>query len=137
MIEQVKTGPNVMEPSSGSYGSKVENDRIKQSLSLPGQGQPGSASTAPTPPSPGPVSGAPSQAQPPPGLPGPIMRPSSMPDMPVSTPLSSGAPSLAMTQTAAQKRLAVLDALSTNPNVSEETREWAKDVVEKLAARSR
>ena len=34
--------------------------------------------------------------------------------------------------TADQQRLAVLDALSTHPDVSQETREWAEQVKEYL-----
>jgi hypothetical protein len=43
-------------------------------------------------------------------------------------------PMPAKRQAADQQRLAILDALSSHPDVSAETREWAKLVVEALIA---
>ena len=72
------------------------------------------------------------------GVPDVLMRPSSMPDVPSSTPLQPGGPAAVQASaTAAQRRLAVLSALSESDTVSDETREWAADVLKKLASRSR
>tara|TARA_R110001606_G_scaffold364762_2_gene519333 strand:+ start:5038 stop:5481 length:444 start_codon:yes stop_codon:yes gene_type:complete len=136
VIEQLPAGGNVMTPPSGSYGSKVENQRLRKSLQVP------EGPVTPTPSQPSPVpgggpSGMPSAPAAPGTVPDVLMRPTNSPDTPVSKPLAGrGGMSPAAAVDAAQKRLQLLDFLSTSDDVSPETQEWAQMVRDALAARS-
>lgn len=121
-------------PSSGTYGEGAELDRLKQSLPAGAVGQPPApAPAAPTPLSPEPLRRADPAAEgrpktaaaAPPGVPSVLLEPTTRPEVPVTTPLQPmGSPSPS-TASSAQQRLAVLDMLSSSPNVSAATREWA------------
>lgn len=135
-VNQLPATGNPMEPQSGTYGTVADTERLKQQLSLPGGGPtgPGGAAMKPTAPPPGIPQGT--QITPPPGgVPDVLMAPTTRPDVPASTPLQNafaGAPAVV---TGAQRRLSILHALSTSEEVSEETREWAQLVLDKLASR--
>jgi hypothetical protein len=137
-VEQIPVTGNPMQPQSGTYGRVAETDRLKQALNLPGGSAPGSGGPAGPPPMTGQPPGGAAVGQPPPsGVPDVLLAPTSMPDVPQSTPLASPYVSSPTSVTAAQRRISVLQALSTSDTVSEETREWAATVLEKLASRSR
>lgn len=136
MVNQLPATGNPMEPTSGTYGEVADTERLKSQLNLPG-GPDG----APVEPAPPPAPGAPQGQGIPPspgGVPSVLMQPTSRPDVPASTPLEAqrltGSPSAV---SGAQRRLAILDALASSDEVSEETREWAQLVLDKLASRSR
>lgn len=137
VVEQLPVTGNPMEPTSGSYGRVAETDRLKQQLDLPGAPGPGGPGVQPTQ---GPPPGMPQGAQVPSapgGVPDILMGPTQNPNTPPSTPLQApfaGAPGAV---NAAQRRLATLEALSQSDQVSDETREWAADVLQKLASRAR
>jgi uncharacterized protein (UPF0147 family) len=65
------------------------------------------------------------------------MAPTSQPDVPVSTPLAM-APSNPVQDAPDErsKRIAILDALSRDPNTSAVTREWATVVIKQLVSSS-
>lgn len=116
-------GGNTSAPSSGTYGEGAALARLKQQLPVVEQSaqEPGqSAAPMPTPPMGGGISNSP-----PTGLPPGILAPTNRPDTPVSTPLGQPTNPLAA-QTGRQRRIAVLDALANDPNVSDQTREWAQ-----------
>tara|TARA_Y100000310_G_scaffold273461_1_gene288936 strand:- start:13070 stop:13513 length:444 start_codon:yes stop_codon:yes gene_type:complete len=129
---------SVNEPASGTYGEKAELDRLRQSLPPMGPpAQQGVGGAAPVPPPGAQVpqrpDGRPKNA--PPGVPGGLLAPTSRPGVPLSQPMApEQQPMPAKRQAADQQRLAILDALSSHPDVSAETREWAKLVVEALIA---
>ena len=114
---------SVNEPESGTYGEKADLSRLRQSL--PPMGPPGSQGTG----QPGPVDAPPAGRRPqqgPTGIPAALMGPTDRPDVPLGQPLvQGGTPSPPRHQAADQQRLAILDALTTHPDVSGETREWA------------
>jgi hypothetical protein len=125
-------GGNVNSPASGTYGEGVALERLKQQL----------PEAPPTPPTPGggmppmqspgvrPASGPPS-----PGLPPALLAPTARPSIPPATPLAPmGGP--VMPVTGQQRRMQMLDALATSPNVSDETREWAQLLMDHLIASS-
>lgn len=125
-IEQIPIENKVNTPDSGTYGEGAELDRLKQSLpSTQGPSPVGPAQGAGggTPPMRAPGTGAPPPA--PPGIPESILHPGSGFQ---EGPSQLAGPSPAMQLTGAQRRLQVLDALAESPDVSEETREWAKAV---------
>ena len=133
-IEKTPTqNQSVNKPESGTYGEKADLANLKSAL--PPMGDPATA-PGPAPMAPGtPQSersgpmGRPKNG--PRLLPGPILNPSDRPDVPLDQPRVSPAPPVPPKQVAGyQQRLAILDALSTHPEVSEETREWAKLVLE-------
>ena len=128
-IEKTPTADtSVNSPESGTYGEKADLNRLRQAL--PPMGPPGSEGTgaaapAPTPGRrPGPSS---------PGIPDALLAPTDRPDVPLGQPLAPGGVQMPpRAQAADQQRLAILDALTTHPDVSEETREWAKLVRDSL-----
>lgn len=129
VIEQVPATGNPMKPTSGSYGDVVETERLKQSLDLPGAG-PGGAAVAPTPP---PAPGQPQGAQVTPptgGVPDALMRPTSMPDVPASTPLRPADQSARASQVRAN-HVSVLQALVASPTASDTTKRWAEALLER------
>ncbi len=131
-IEKTPTSNTaVNEPESGTYGEKADLNRLKQSLPpMEGQGQqpqgpapmPDRGGATPPRPTGRPVKG-------PSGLPSGIMQPAGGDP---SRPLSAPAQMPQRPAAADQQRLAILDALSTHPDVSQETREWAELVKEYL-----
>jgi hypothetical protein len=135
--------PSVNQPASGTYGEQTELDKLKQSLPPGSVGQPPPAQPA-APPLP-PMSPEPSVPTPqqtgrpptggpvPPGVPAAILGPTARPDVPVSTPLQPGpADPMAGVQTAQQARLSLLYMLSSSPDVSPTTRQWAQHVIDAL-----
>lgn len=123
-------GGNVNAPASGTYGEGAALENLKRQL--PSTPSPGPSTQNPVAPMPTPRLGGMAPA-PTPGVPSALLAPTSRPDVPVSTPLAGGP--MPMSQSAAQRRLAVLDALANNPDVSEATREWAGILLGHLAGR--
>ena len=126
-------------PEGGTYGEKAEVDRLKKALPSSGQG-PGGPQQAPEPEravaTPNkPVSGMPtSQPGGPSGLPDVLAQPSMTPgQVSPRSPMAQGAGA----QDISQARLALLDSLSNSQDVSKETREWAKIVLEMMVDASR
>jgi hypothetical protein len=136
-LEKNPVGGGVNQPQSGTYGEKTAVDNLKKQLP---QSEPGAAGgggpAGPPPMSPNPVRPtAPGRAArpgatPPPGVPGPLVAPTDRPNEPVNTPLQA-APALGAVDPK-QRRLAVLTSLAGNPNVSDETREWARLAIQAL-----
>ena len=125
------TGPNVMQPASGSYGDTADLNRLKGALDVP-SGPGGPPTTAPTPPNPGVPTGQ-GMTPAPKGVPDSLMAPTSMPDTPQSTPLTNPA-TAPQAATAANRTISILSQLSTSAEVSVETREWAKHNLRVLQA---
>ncbi len=126
---------SVNKPESGTYGEKADLARLKQTL--PPMGPPGAEGTGAVAPAPTPgQTPAQSMGRPktgPSGVPSVLMAPTQRPDVPLSQPPVPGPAPLPPKQVAAdQQRLSILDALSTHPEVSEETKEWAKNLLEAL-----
>ena len=123
-------------PGSGSYGEGAALDRLKAQLP---EVAPGAGPTADRPaPMPLPV---PNQAPTsPPGVPGALFDPTARPDVPVSTPLAGFGQApvspVAAAATQRQRNMAVLDALVSDPNVSEVTREWAQTLIDRMVKAS-
>lgn len=121
-----KTATAVNKPESGTYGEKADLQRLRSQL-------PSSGSSAPMPQArqlppisdrpvrPMPV---PSRQSTVPGLPDVLVGPSNREWEPVTT-MPLGTPRQ-LTMTAQQMRLMKLDALANSPEVSPETREWAR-----------
>jgi hypothetical protein len=78
-------------------------------------------------------------AGPPPGVPAGILKPTMRPDVPASTPLVQGPPPnpVLQAQTARQRNMAVLDGMVNDPNTSEATKEWARNLIEHLIGMSK
>ncbi len=127
---------SVNNPESGTYGEKEDLNRLKQSL--PPMGPPGTegSGAAPMPQRQGVVpqrpTGRPKNA--PAGVPGGVLAPTARPSVPLDQPLTAEPQMPPRPAAADQQRLAILDALTTHPDVSDETREWAKLVMEALIA---
>lgn len=128
-ITQLPGAGSVSQPASGTYGAGAAVDKLKQGMGLqPTQGEP--------PPGPN-ISTTPGAAKPqvssgPFGLPPAITAPTQQPNTPVSTPLAAPVNPVAQAGMPSQQRIALLDMLSRNPDVSDATREWAQTVVAKL-----
>jgi len=122
---------NTMQPSSGSYGSVKSTEQLRSDLDVP------AAPPGPSPmPTPGATPGMPGGSMIPPedgAVPSILMAPTQRPDVPVSTPLLNPTQTAPMAPSAAQARLSRLTELIQNPNVSEETQEWARIVLERLS----
>jgi hypothetical protein len=134
-IEKVPTGgPGLNKPTSGTYGERAELDNLKASLppmapaAAPGAG--GGAAPMPDPDfrPPGMEPGRPGRA--PAGVP-PVLLEGDGPAAPAAPVDAPGAVN------PQQDRIALLDYLATAPDVSEQTREWAKTVLEMLIEGSR
>mgnify|MGYP003315848688 CR=1 FL=1 len=136
-IEKTPTAnTSVNKPESGTYGEKADVAALKASLppmappGAQGVGQgpgPGALPTRGVPQKEGRPKNGPSM------IPQGIMAGTQRPDVPISQPMAPGAQPMPPKQQAAdQQRLAILDALTTHPEVSEETREWAQLVMESL-----
>lgn len=131
-VTQLPKNPNTASPG-GTYGDKASADRLKQGM--------GMKPTQP-PPEPPPISALPGAAKPQPssgpfGLPPAITAPTNQPDVPVSTPLAQPSNPVADAGSSPQKRLAFLDMLARDPDVSDETREFAQLLISKLIEASK
>lgn len=126
---------SVAKPASGTYGEDTAVQDLKQSLPVGAIGNP-APTAAPAPPAmspepatpqPNPV-GRPAMPTPPPGIPAAILAPTDRPNVPASTSLAEGMPAGPGIADPRQARMAILDALVNDPNVGEETRQWARTV---------
>lgn len=121
---------SVNKPESGTYGEKVDLSRLRQSL--PPMGPPGSDGTAAAAPPagvrPGELNrptGRPKNG--PSGVPGSLLSPTQRPGVPLDQPLARApAPQPPRAQAANEQRLLILDQLTSHPEVSSDTREWAR-----------
>lgn len=126
---------SVAQPASGTYGEDTAVQDLKKALPIGAIGNPAPAaaptgppvSTEPMSPQPNPV-GRPAGSPPPPGVPAALLAPTAKPNVPAFTPLSSGTPAGPAIADPRQARMAILDALVNDPNVGEETRQWARTV---------
>jgi hypothetical protein len=140
-LEKQPTGAgSVNKPASGTYGEKAAQERLKEQFPTePGASGPMQDAQAPLPGPGTPLQGGGDGGRPvsaPAGVPSAILGPTAQPDTPLNTPLAgSGQVSqLPGAQNVAQARVALLQALASSPDVSEETRAWAKVVLEALSA---
>lgn len=123
-------------PASGTYGETAALDRLKAQLPgaatpQPGSG-PGPTQPMPTPPMSGGMSTPPSGA-----LPASLMAPTTQPGTPLTTPLAMPPQNpMLSAQSQRQRNLAKLDALMADPNTSDETKEWARNLVSHLISMS-
>lgn len=130
----------VNQPSSGTYGERAAVDRLRQSLPSSGATDgrpagPASGTSGPAPAAPVPVpneagarTGAPS------GVPEVLLGPSQS-SRPVGSLLDQAPVNpVAAATNGQQQRLALLDQLSQDQTVSEETRQWAAVMVRRLSA---
>lgn len=126
---------SVAQPASGTYGEGADAARLKKQLPVGAIGNP--APPAPTPPMstepPMPVTpvreGRPSGPTAPSNIPSVLTAPTDRPGIPVGTPL---APSQPIAPDPQQARVVLLDQLANSPDVSDDTREWAKTVLDLL-----
>lgn len=132
--------PSVNQPTSGTYGENQALDNLKSSLPVGNIGNPGT----PAPPQVNPAGVKPvpkPEGRPntgvavPAGLPGVLAGPTTQPHIPVNTPLappSSGGAPPPSAGSPQNDRKAVLFALTTNPGVSSDTRQWASHLLSVL-----
>jgi hypothetical protein len=138
-VTQLPQTGSVQAPDSGTYGVKAANDRLAQNLQpaqAPGPGGPGGPPPAP------PVSTLPASAKSAPstgpfGLPAAITAPTQQPNVPVGTPLAQAVNPVAQAGNGMQKRMAFLDMLARDPDVSDTTRQFAQTLIAKLIAASK
>jgi len=141
-LEKTPTGDvAVNEPEGGTYGEKAELDRLKSSLPpMGGPAAQGGGRTAPSLGGPTSAGGAP-MGRPqnaPPGVPQALLGPTQRPNVPLGSPLGQQAPATPpRAQAADQQRLMILDSLTTHPDVSSETKEWATLVRDALISERR
>ena len=132
VLAQVPAGGGVNKPASGTYGEGAALERLKAQLPILPQGDPQGGPAAPPPmPAPG-MGGAPPPA--PPGLPQALLAPSAHPGTPVSTPLQMPAP---IPPSGREQAILALQNMAQDPAASEESREWAGAVLNKLIRASR
>lgn len=111
-----------MAPASGTYGEGAALARLE--AALPGSDASQSQATEPLPP----MSGKPPQQQASvPGLPKGLLAPTRQPDVPVSTPLPQANDILV--GSGPEKRIALLEALVASPELSQETKEFATNLL--------
>lgn len=134
-LEKTPTGSGaVNKPASGTYGEKADLDRLRQSL--PPIGPPGEAGVGAAPmvgpggQVPQRPTGRPKNS--PANIPAGMLAPTQRPGVPLDQPLAATPQMPARQPAQDQQRLAILDALSTHPEVSPETQEWAKLLMEAL-----
>ena len=127
----------VNKPPSGTYGEKAAAAGLAKQLPFGGGGQntappaPPPVSAQPMAPDQGPMGRPPGQAVP--GLSSVLTGPTTQPQVPVSTPLAQPPVNpMSQAQDPQHARIILLDQLSQSPQVSEETRTWAKHVLELL-----
>ena len=141
-LEKTPTGDvAVNEPEGGTYGEKAELNRLQ--AALPPMGGPaaqGGGRTAPSLGAPGPGGGGP-MGRPknaPAGVPQALLGPTQRPNVPLGSPMGRQAPATPpRAQAADQQRLMILDSLTTHPDVSAETKEWATLVRDALISERR
>lgn len=128
--------PRPNQPASGTYGEAAEREQLARSL--PGTGQGTAPGPGPEePPGPGrriprEREGRPAGPTPPPGIPPVLLHPGSGFDGAPPAVVPQGPTAPAPVVNAAQRRIAVLDAIANHPEVSEETREWAQVLLDVL-----
>ena len=127
-------GGGVNTPASGTYGEGAALERLKAQLPAAPTGAAPSAAD-PSAPMPTPPAGPPAASAPAGGLPSALLAPTQRPDVPVGTPLDMGAPPPSA-MSGRQRRMAILDALVNSPEVSDETRELAQMLMERLISGS-
>lgn len=131
-----KTPLPANKPQSGTYGERKALDDLKSALPPMNPGA-GPTATGPAP-MPGTSPAMPDQpggrpVNAPKTVPSVLLSPTDQPDVPLNTPLQQGQPApLGGAQSAAQARIALLQALAESPEVSDETRAWAQAVLEML-----
>lgn len=116
VIDQMPAGGGVSTPASGTYGEGAATERLK--ATLPGMDPTQTQAQAPTPM----TGGGPAPQQTAPGLPRGLMAPTRQPDVPVSTPLAG--PQV-LVGSPPEQRMRLLEALVADPDVSEDTKEFA------------
>ena len=129
---------SVNKPVSGTYGEKAALDRLQQQF--PTEGAPSPEGAAPLTPSPGrPFQGG-SPGRPPnapAGVPDVLMGPTNT-NTPLNTPLvrpsETPAGPLGGSGTLSEARIALLQSLASDPEVSTDTQVWAKWLLEVLGA---
>ena len=127
-IEKTPTaGVSVNQPESGTFGEKIDEQRLRDSLPPLGPGQGGTPGLEPSP-MPSPTGGMPAQAG---------GRPPGAPEGVPSVLLQGEPPALGEQPNAPAAnpqaaRISLLEQLVTNEEVSETTREWARIVLEAL-----
>jgi hypothetical protein len=134
--KQPTADTRVNKPGSGTYGEKADLARLKQQLppmkpQQEGGGPAGPAVNPPTvglPGQPGRPSGGPA------GVPAGILAPTSLPNVPLGTPLQQGGAPGGQSQNAQEARIGLLQQLANSQDVSEETRDWAKAVLALLTS---
>lgn len=135
-VTQLPQTGSIQAPDSGTYGIKAAAERLAQGMS-PAQA-PGGEGGASAPPVNTMPAGAPNRPTSGPfGLPAAITAPTNQPNVPVATPLAQPSNPVASAGDGAQKRLAYLDMLARNPDVSDVTREFAQNLIAKLIAATR
>jgi hypothetical protein len=124
--------PHLNAPASGSYGEGQAQQELQAALPV---GAPPAPQGAPLPPmGQGAVpsipqrEGRPTGPTPPPGIPSIMARPTDMPNVPLNTPLAAPG-AVSMPQAPDEARLQVLQTLASSPNVSQTTRQWARQVI--------
>lgn len=129
--------PNVGKPASGTYGEGKALDDLKQALPVGAVGNPAPQPAPPPPLNADPVrvipqreGRPPTAAALPPGVPSVLLGPAELPPMAGPGMAAPGA------ATPDQSRLALLDQLSSSPDVSAATREWAAHVMDLLLGRA-
>ena len=131
----------VNEPEGGTYGEKAELNRLQ--AALPPMGGPttqGGGRSTPMLGGPGPGGGGPlgRPKNAPPGVPQSLLAPTQRPNVPLGSPMNRQAPAVPpRAQAADQQRLMILDSLTTHPDVSSETKEWATLVRDALISERR
>lgn len=121
VVEQVPAGGGLNRPESGVYGEDAAQQRLQSAL--PGMDAQQPQEVAPLPPMP---EGPTPAIAPPAGLPRGLLAPTRQPDVPVGTPL--GQPQI-FVGSDIRRRIALLESLVSNPEVSAETQEWATMVL--------
>jgi hypothetical protein len=127
-----KQSTSVNKPESGTYGERVDLERLR--AAVPGGGSPVPAPEArPLPPiSERPVRSLGKVGSVVPGLPSALLRPTARPQEPVTTMPTQAPQQLSMS--GMQMRLRKLDILANHPDVSPETRDWARMMIRVLTS---
>lgn len=138
-IEKTPTqDTSVNKPASGTYGEKADRERLRKSLPPMRPQQQAGGGPAPMRGMPGRMpdraGGRPVSA--PGGVPSAILKPTDQPGTPVNSPrqLPQEGPMspVATAENIVAARIALLQQLATSNEVSAETREWAKLVLEMM-----
>lgn len=128
--------PNpVNKPKGGTYGERADLDRLKQQLPQSQSPAPAGPAGAPPPPTPSPSSGGRGAPTPgPPGVPEALLAPTQS-NQPVGSPLTPLPTNpVADAVGARQQRLAFYDQMANHPEVSQQTRDFYKMIIELVLA---